>query len=146
MKRCVTTTHLDVLKNSQGVLGKHTLFKSVKKQFGHMDTLIECLSFYKNLYTKKLTDGQHPSINQYFFPELGDVHFSKAEETSCEGPLTETECLSSLKQISGRQQNSWDRRSTSRVLQIVLERYFRRSYLCALHTTPVNYQLLRDED
>ena len=29
MKRCVTTTHLGVFGNSQGVLGKHTLFKSV---------------------------------------------------------------------------------------------------------------------
>ena len=64
------------------------------------EILTECLSFYKNLYTTKLTDGQDPSINQFFFPEVGDVHLSKAEEMSCEGPLTETECLSSLKQMT----------------------------------------------
>ena len=29
VKRCVTPTHLDVFLNSQGVLGKHTLFASV---------------------------------------------------------------------------------------------------------------------
>ena len=64
------------------------------------ETLKECLSFYKNLYTIKLTDGQDPSIKQFFFPEVGDVHLSKAEETSREGPLTETECLPSLKQMA----------------------------------------------
>ena len=64
------------------------------------DILKECLSFYKNLYTTKLTGGQDPSINQFFFPEEGDVHLSKAEEISCEGPLTETECFSSLKQMA----------------------------------------------
>ena len=30
VKRCVTTTHLDVLRNLQGVLRKHALFKSVQ--------------------------------------------------------------------------------------------------------------------
>ena len=64
------------------------------------DILKECLSFYKNLYTTKLTGGQDPSINHFFFPEEGDVHLSKAEEISCEGPLTETECFSSLKQMA----------------------------------------------
>ena len=52
------------------------------------------------LYTTKLTGGQDPSINQFFFPEEDDVHLSKAEEISCEGPLTETECFSSLKQMA----------------------------------------------
>ena len=32
MKRCVTTSHFDVLENSQGVLLKHTLFKSIHFQ------------------------------------------------------------------------------------------------------------------
>ena len=47
---------------------------------------VRYLFFYKNLC---------------FFPKEYDVHvhLSKAEETSCEGPLTETECVSSLKQV-----------------------------------------------
>ena len=72
------------------------------------EILKECLSFYKNLYTTKLTDGQDPSINQFFFPEVGDVHLSKAEETSCEGPLTETECLPSLKQMADSKTSGTD--------------------------------------
>ena len=43
------------------------------------EIFIECLSYFKNLYTTKLTDGQDPSINQFFFPEVGDVHLSKGE-------------------------------------------------------------------
>ena len=58
------------------------------------------LSFYKSLYTTKLTDGQDPSIIKYFFLEEYNVHLSKAEETLCEGSLRETECLSSLKQMA----------------------------------------------
>jgi len=85
---------------------------------------IECLSYFKNLYTAKLTDGQDPSINQFFFPEVGDVHLSKAEETSCEGPLTEKYRMSPFFERNGQQQNSWARWPTTRVLQIVLERYF----------------------
>ena len=54
------------------------------------EILIVCLSYFKNLYTTKLSDRQDPSINQFFFPEVGDVHLLKAEET---------ECLSSLKQM-----------------------------------------------
>ena len=64
------------------------------------EILNECLSFYKNLYTTKQTDEQDPSIINFFFPEEYDVHLSKAEETSSEGPLTETECLPSLKQMA----------------------------------------------
>jgi len=63
------------------------------------EILKECLSFHNNLYTAKMTDGQDPSIINFFFPEEYNVHISKAEETSCEGPLTETDCLSSLKQM-----------------------------------------------
>ena len=58
------------------------------------------LNLEKTHYKQGLTDGQDPSINQFFFPEVGDVHLSKAEEMSCEGPLIETECLSSLKQMT----------------------------------------------
>ena len=39
MKRCVTTTHLDVFENSQGVLGKHTLFKSVERDLEKNDPM-----------------------------------------------------------------------------------------------------------
>ena len=64
------------------------------------EILKECLCFYKSLYTTKLTHGQDPSINQFFFVEECYIHVSKAEEISCEGLLTETECLPSLKQMA----------------------------------------------
>ena len=107
------------------------------------EILIECLSFYKNLYTTKLTDGQDPSINHFFFPEVGDVNLSKAEQMSCEGPVTDTECLSSLKQMTDSKTPGTDG------LPVEFYKLFWRDIsdaLISLHTTPVNYQLLRDED
>ena len=107
------------------------------------EILIESLSFYKNLYTTKLIDGQDPSINQFFFEEVGDVHLSKAEEMSCEGPLTETECLSSLKQMTDSKTPGTD--GLPAKFYKLFWSYISDA-LISLHTTPVNYQLLRDRD
>jgi len=43
---------------------------------------------------------EDPSIINFFFQEEYDVYLTKAEETSCKGLLTETECLFSLKQMA----------------------------------------------
>ena len=64
------------------------------------DILKECLSFYKNLYETKLTSEQDPSIMEKFFPAENTIHLSQEEQNLCEGPLTEKECLTSLKQMA----------------------------------------------
>ena len=51
--------------------------------------LSECMTFYKNLYTSKKSD----SLQSTLFSELS------SEQTLCEGPLTQTECLEALKKM-----------------------------------------------
>ena len=109
--------------------------------------LKECLSFYKNSYTTKLTDGQDPSVNQFFFPEECNVHLSKAQETSCEGPITETECLSSLKPMADRKTPGTNglpaefyKMFWSNISDALIAAF---NFACKIS---IHYQLLRDED
>ena len=74
MKRCATTTHLDVLQNSQGVLRKHTLFKSdkfdvtwsyVKRQKGKEDLWI-CVLFFYSLIKAHNNRKMSPTIRHKY--------------------------------------------------------------------------------
>ena len=59
------------------------------------------MPFFIKIYTQQnwLMDNIHH--HQMFLSERTwcNVHLLRAEETSCEGPLKETECVSSLKQV-----------------------------------------------
>ena len=59
------------------------------------DILSECTTFYKNLYTSKKSD----SLQSTLFSELSSVSLTNEEQTLCEGPLTQTECLEGLKKM-----------------------------------------------
>ena len=57
--------------------------------------LSECTTFYKNLYTSKKSD----SLQSTLFSELSSASLTNEEQTLCEGPLTQTECLEALKKM-----------------------------------------------
>ena len=59
------------------------------------DILSECTVFYKNLYTSKKPD----SLQSTFFCEVNSASLTNEEQTLCEGPLTQTECLQALKKM-----------------------------------------------
>ena len=59
------------------------------------DILCECTTFYKNLYTSKKSD----SLQSTLFSELSSASLTNEEQTLCEGPLTQTECLEALKKM-----------------------------------------------
>ena len=59
------------------------------------DILSECTTFYKNLYTSKKSD----SLQSTLFSELSSASLTNEEQTLCEGPLTQTECLEALKKM-----------------------------------------------
>ena len=59
------------------------------------DILSECTTFYKNLYTSKKSD----SFQSTLFSELSSASLTNEEQTLCEGPLTQTECLEALKKM-----------------------------------------------
>ena len=66
MKRCVTTTHLDVLGISQGVLGEHTLFKSVEESWGVHS--VDCFASYYNKEVGKF-------FSRFWNPGCSEVDF-----------------------------------------------------------------------
>ena len=59
------------------------------------DILSECTAFYKNLYTSKKPD----SLQSTFFSEVNSTSLTNEEQSLCEGPLTEMECLEALKKM-----------------------------------------------
>ena len=59
------------------------------------DILSECTVFYKNLYTSKKPD----SLQSTFFCEVNSASLTNEEQTLCEGPLTQMECLEALKKM-----------------------------------------------
>ena len=71
MKRCVTTTHLGVLGNSEGVLWKHTLFKSVQ-----VSVFVEC-SFPMLLVSVKQIVVYVNTEYRSMFPRANCLEFSK---------------------------------------------------------------------
>ena len=58
--------------------------------------LAECEAFYKNLYTSN--ENVIPAESEFFHPE-NDTVLDNNEAESCEGPLTEKECLEALKNM-----------------------------------------------
>jgi len=52
--------------------------------------LSECESFYKHLYTSKISDSSHEHSD--FFQQVNDTVLSHEDQKSCEGLLSEKEC------------------------------------------------------
>jgi len=59
------------------------------------DILSECMAFYKNLYTSKISDCPEPSL----FSQVNTTYLTKEEQTICEGVLTEKECFEALENM-----------------------------------------------
>ena len=59
--------------------------------------LSECESFYKNLYTSKISDSSHEHSD--FFPQVNNTVLSHEDQKSCEGLLSEKECLEVVKSM-----------------------------------------------
>ena len=110
------------------------------------EILEECLSFYKDLYTTKLTNEQDPSIINHFFPKENSVHLSQEEHNSCEGLLMENECLSSLKQMADGKTPGTDGLPTEfyKIFGMIFQTPL--SPASILQTRTVNWQLHRDEE
>ena len=72
--------------------------------------LIECESFYKHLYTSKISDSSHE--HSYFFQQVNNTVLSHEVQKSCQGLLSEKECLEAVKKYDFRQ-NAWYRRLIS---------------------------------
>ena len=70
------------------------------KDFATSDQRIlsECESFYTNLYTSKVTSPSSIATSEFFVRE-NNTFLNEEEKTSCEGPLTEKECLAALKSM-----------------------------------------------
>ena len=68
----------------------------------HTDEAIlkEAKSFYQKLYSSTVTQTNNLHIyDDLFFPEGNVLIVDELEQNLCEGPLTETECLESLKSM-----------------------------------------------
>ena len=62
--------------------------------------LKEAKSFYQKLYSSTVTQTNDLHVyDDLFFPEGNDLILDEVEQNLCEGPLTETECLESLKSM-----------------------------------------------
>ena len=59
--------------------------------------LSEYESFYKHLYTSKISDSSHEHSD--FFQQVNDTVLSHEDQKSCEGLLSEKECLEAVKSM-----------------------------------------------
>ena len=57
------------------------------------EILIECVTFYKKLYISKASNVLNPEDNSIFFSLENDTVLTEDEQKTCEGYLTEKECL-----------------------------------------------------
>ena len=77
----------------------------------HTDEAIlkEAKSFYQKLYSSKVTQINDLQVyDDLFFPQGNDLILDEVEQNLCEGPLTETECLESLKSMESNKSRESD--------------------------------------
>ena len=60
--------------------------------------LSELESFFKHLYTSKISDRSHEHSD--FFQQVNDTVLSHENQKSCEGVLSEKECLEAIKSMT----------------------------------------------